>query len=121
MLEIGCNVVVLSIDAYEELKKQVRAAEQREKDLQKAVYYKKSYWDDDAPELMIDLKVLEPKIIQAWEDYKGDNKEKFKFLGIDPEHDKYTVRIDTYLVERIPEPEPEPDPLAALEGDGTNV
>jgi hypothetical protein len=102
MLEIGCNVVVLSLEEYEKLKSQVRRAEYREEALQKAILFKKAYWKGDRPELSIDLKVLEPEIIQAWENYKGEDKEQFIYKGIDPEYDKYETRIDTYVLEACP-------------------
>lgn len=73
MLEIGCNVVVLSLDQYEELKKAQRTLEA----LKEAVYYEKSYWSDNEPALLLEPKVIKDIIISAWNKYVGPQKEDY--------------------------------------------
>lgn len=110
MLEIGCNVVVLSLDEYEKLKKQVRAAERSSKQLYEAVKFRKSYWDNDAPRLNIDLRILEDEIKAAWENYNEDNKEQFVMRPWFEDSD-CNVELFNNFFDKAPTPEEEGEEL----------
>ena len=110
MLEIGCNVVVLSLEEYEKLKEQVRAAEWRSKQLYEAIKFRKSYWYNDNPRLHIDLRILEDEIKAAWENYNENDKEQFVMRPWFEDKD-FNVEIYTNLFDKAPTPEEESEEL----------
>lgn len=101
MLEIGMNVVILSLEEYEKLKKRAEFSEK----MQTTFRFKKSYWNDGTPELIIDTKMMRKEITKAWEDFKDPIKDKF-VLAEDPDQWRdYSMSIG--VIDRKPEPEQE--------------
>jgi hypothetical protein len=71
MLEIGCNVVVLSLEEYEKLKRRAKDAEATVDKVKQAISFKKN-WDGTTLEASICLTDT-PEIVQkAWEQFKPD-------------------------------------------------
>jgi ribosomal protein L11 methylase PrmA len=86
-VEMGTEIVILSTDTYDGLKKKIAALEQKLENYGKAIEFKPAEWrEDKRPELTIHANVLAEPVKEAWDNYKGENKDKF---ALDPETDWY--------------------------------
>jgi hypothetical protein len=118
MIEVGCNVVVLSLENYEELKKADRQREKLEKAIAAAFRFKKPWWEGYAPELNIDLKVFEPQIKAAWDMFDEKVKEQYHLNTVDADTEHYWHGASIGLIEKNPDPEPT---VEALEEENKDV